>query len=287
VAVCAIPFALAQRNGAKRSAARPSIKSNLTSFRPAVPKNNPDSAPAGMISQGQSTSIPARGAVPFASGGVDATGAAVVKNLLKPMLPGGAACIPGTWSTATTGPSARYRAGGCTDGTFVYVYGGQTSTGGFLNDLWRWTPATQTWTQLANMPTAKGNIQGAYWNGKIYVPGGFTGSHITENAIYTIATNTWTTGAPLPAPQSGQNVGFNNKIYNFGGNPGAQNTVTIYDIAANTWSTGAAMPVGITYGRATADWHRRRHNHNEYALSLQLRGKYLGNDGPTSDGAHQ
>ena len=109
---------------------------------------------------------------------------------------------------------------------------------------------TQIWTQLANMPTAKQNIQGAYWNGKIYVPGGFNGAHITENAIYDIATNTWSTGAPLPAAQTGANVAFNNKIYNFGGNPGPQSTVTIYDIATNTWSTGAPMPVAITYGRA-------------------------------------
>jgi len=103
------------------------------------------------------------------------------------------------------------------------------------------------------MPTAKGNIQGTYWNGKIYVPGGFAaGVHITENAIYDIATNAWSTGAPLPAAQTGTNAAFNNKVYNFGGNPGPQSTVTIYDIATNTWSTGAAMPVAITYGRATA-----------------------------------
>src|SRR5262249_28878987 len=159
---------------------------------------------------------------------------------------------PAPWSTAAPGPSARYRAGGTTDGTSSYVYGGQTSTGGFLNDLWRWNPATETWTQLANMPTPKGNIQGAYWNGKIYVPGGFAaGVHITENAIYDIATNTWSTGAPLPAAQTGTTVAFNNKIYNFGGNPGTESTVTIYDIAANTWSSGAAMPVPITYGRST------------------------------------
>jgi N-acetylneuraminic acid mutarotase len=102
------------------------------------------------------------------------------------------------------------------------------------------------------MPTGKQNIQGAYWNGKIYVPGGFTTVHITENAIYDIATNTWSTGAPLPAAQTGTNVAFNNKIYNFGGNPGPQATVTIYDIATNAWTTGASMPVPITYGRSTA-----------------------------------
>src|SRR5205814_10348641 len=66
-----------------------------------------------------------------------------------------------------------------------------------------------------------------------------------------IGTNTWTTGAALPAAQSGQNVAFNNKIYDFGGNPGPVSTTRIYDIATNTWSTGAPMPVTITYGRAT------------------------------------
>jgi N-acetylneuraminic acid mutarotase len=241
VAVCAIPFALAQsrsRGTTNRSATGPAVA------------GNPDFAPPG-FSKVHPPSIPARGAAALASGAVDATGAAVVKNLPAPVFPEGGCGTPGPWSTATPGPPVRYRAGGCTDGTYVYVYGGSNASAQYLNDLWRWTPATQTWTQLANMPTGKSNIQGAYWNGKIYVPGGYIGSHITENAIYDIATNTWTTGAPLPAPQSGQNVAFNNKIYNFGGNPGPQSTVTIYDIATNTWSNGAAMPVGITYGRAT------------------------------------
>ena len=58
------------------------------------------------------------------------------------------------------------------------------------------------------MPTAKQNIQGAYWNGKIYVPGGFTGAHITENAIFIIATNTWSTGAPLPSSPNGNKRSF-------------------------------------------------------------------------------
>ena len=162
------------------------------------------------------------------------------------------ACDPGAWNTVTTTPQppTRYRAGGVSDGTFVYVYGGGDSTGALLNDLWRWDPATQTWTQLANMPTGKQNIQGAYWNGKIYVPGGFTTAHITENAIYDIASNTWSTGAPLPTTQTGTNVALNNKVYNFGGNPGPQSLCRVYDIATNSWSSIASMPVATTYGRA-------------------------------------
>src|SRR5580765_4862237 len=256
--VCAIPFALAQsrsRGNTKPGVIKPTVLPNLTSLRStistthAVPAN-PDFAPPGVIGGqigGQLSSLRTDGAVALASG------AAVVKNLGAPLFPEGGCGTPGPWSTATPGPLARYRAGSSTDGQYVYVYGGGDSTVGNYNDLWRWNPVTQIWTQLANMPTAKQNIQGAYWNGKIYVPGGFvnaTATHITENAIYDIATNTWSTGAPLPAAQTGANVAFNNKIYNFGGNPGPQNTVTIYDIATNTWSNGAAMPVAITYGRA-------------------------------------
>jgi N-acetylneuraminic acid mutarotase len=159
---------------------------------------------------------------------------------------------PGPWHTGTAGPPARYRCGGASDGTSIYVFGGGNAAATFQNDLWRWDWATETWTQLANLPTGKQNIQGTYWNGKIYVPGGFTTVHLTENAIYDIATNTWSTGAPLPVARTGATVAFANKVFVFGGNPGPTNETRIYDIATNTWSLGANMPVATTYGRAIA-----------------------------------
>ncbi|HEX6605866.1 MAG TPA: S-layer homology domain-containing protein [Chloroflexia bacterium] len=157
---------------------------------------------------------------------------------------------PGPWATSTVGPSARYRTGATTDGTYVYVYGGSTSAATYLSDLWRWDPTGQTWTQLASMPTGKSNIQGSYYDGKIYVPGGYNNSHMAEMAIYDIAGNSWSTGAPEPAIRSGATAAYNGKIYVFGGNPGPSNQTLIYDIAGNSWSTGANMPVAITYGRA-------------------------------------
>ena len=125
--------------------------------------------------------------------------------------------------------------GAAAAGQYVYIYGGGTSTTTGDNQVWRWDSTTETWTQLANMPTAKQNIQGAYWNGKIYVPGGYTSAlvHITENAIYDIAANTWSTGAPLPTGKSPATAAWNGKIFAFGGNPGPTNTTYIYDIATN------------------------------------------------------
>jgi hypothetical protein len=251
LAVCVIPFALAQRNTTKRNATKPGVTANTNlsgiasaSTRFSTARELPISA--DVARPGHASAKPV---VRLAETKAKAS-ASSTRHLPR----GTGNLCPGPWNTSTTGPALRYRAGGCTDGTFVYVYGGGDDVGNNYNDLWRWDPATETWTQLANMPTAKQNIQGAYWNGKIYVPGGFvtaTATHITENAIYDIATDTWTTGAPLPAPQTGTNVAFNNQIYNFGGNPGPQSTVSIYDIATDSWTTGASMPVTITYGRAT------------------------------------
>ena len=123
VAVCAIPFALAQsrsRGTARGTVARPTVLPNLTALGLAVPKThavpaNPDFAPAGVIKE-QLSRVRTRRVTMPASGAVDASGAAVVKNPLAPLFPEGGCGTPGPWSTATPGPPARYRAGGTTDG---------------------------------------------------------------------------------------------------------------------------------------------------------------------------
>ncbi len=180
-------------------------------------------------------------------------------------------CVLDGWKDYTPEPSASYRAGAASDGQYLYIFGGQytpTAPGSpgasaeinsadginapeaYRGTTWRYNPLTNVWTTLADMPTAKGNIQGAYWNGKIYVPGGYNGGFLAELAIYDIASNTWSTGAPLLAARSGgATAAYNGKIYSAGGNPGPVNEVQIYTIASNTWSNGAPLPVSISYGR--------------------------------------
>ena len=119
MAVCAIPFALAQSRsrGTARGTVAQSPKFDLA--RPAVPQNytvpaNPDFAPPGVI-QEQLSGLPTDGVASLPNGAIDASGA-VVTNLPAPLFPEGGCGTPGPWSTATPGPPARYRAGGCTDG---------------------------------------------------------------------------------------------------------------------------------------------------------------------------
>src|SRR2546429_1326203 len=85
----------------------------------------------------------------------------------------------------------------------------------------------------------------------IYNIAGFgLGIQTTTTRIYDIATNTWTTGAPIPEPNGLSDHAttyFNVKLYVAGGFNGsvATNAVRAYDIATDTWSTLASLPQAL------------------------------------------
>jgi uncharacterized repeat protein (TIGR01451 family) len=104
-------------------------------------------------------------------------------------------------------------------------------------------PLATGWTDLASNPHGMRQSGVVYYNGKLYVIGGYTGSAATYVDIYDIATNTWTSGTPVPVATSWWDcVEIGGKIYCAGGYTTAgQTTLRIYDIATNSWTTGAAM----------------------------------------------
>ncbi|HEX6504394.1 MAG TPA: choice-of-anchor tandem repeat GloVer-containing protein [Terriglobales bacterium] len=84
-------------------------------------------------------------------------------------------------------------------------------------------------------------------NGKIYVVGGTTtgSSIIATNQVYSVATNKWSTAAPLPSPLTdGAGAVVNGILYVIGGYNGTSvvNTVYAYNPATNTWTSKATMP---------------------------------------------
>jgi len=86
--------------------------------------------------------------------------------------------------------------------------------------------------------------------GKIYNIAGFgLGMQTTTTRIYDIATNSWTTGAPIPEANglSDHATAYSNGIiYVAGGYNGAAiNTVRAYNIATNTWSVLAPLPQAL------------------------------------------
>ena len=87
------------------------------------------------------------------------------------------------------------------DGTYIYILGGSIA-GNLTNTLYRYDPATNTYTTLANLPLSTSAQAAVYLNGKIYRIGGCGNggcSFGTDQVdIYTIATNTWASGPAYP-----------------------------------------------------------------------------------------
>jgi N-acetylneuraminic acid mutarotase len=107
------------------------------------------------------------------------------------------------------------------------------------------TCLTDTWKELADMPTARFYHVVAEVNEKLYAIGGYyDGSILNVNEEYDPSTNTWTTKTSMPTARYGPAAAaVNGKIYVIGGNDtGNLDVVEEYDPATDTWATKTIMP---------------------------------------------
>ncbi|TKJ34458.1 MAG: hypothetical protein CEE38_18100 [Planctomycetes bacterium B3_Pla] len=114
-----------------------------------------------------------------------------------------------------------------------------------------------TWTQKADMPTARSGPSTSVVDGKIYAIGGVTayrGTDLATVEVYDPVTDTWTQKADMPTPRGGlATSAVNGKIYAIGGGSGGlRNKVEEYDPATDTWTEKADMPTGRIWLAASA-----------------------------------
>ena len=172
----------------------------------------------------------------------------------KPPAPPQGTC-PTPWSFVASMPLDLYGAASASDGTSAYFAGGYSFSviPGTVNVFNRYDPGTDTWTALASMPTAAAMAVGVYYppTNKIYVFGGAdfdAGTNYNLTQIYDIATDTWSSGAPMPDVRSfsaGGYVAATDKIYILSG----YNTGTVDSAQPNTWEYD---PVADTWTDLTA-----------------------------------
>jgi len=102
----------------------------------------------------------------------------------------------------------------------IYTFGGFTTTGGPIqNSSFKYNVSNGVWSQLAPMPSPRGEVGVAELNGIIYCMGGWTGNIESDrNHAYNIATGTWSVKANLPFRMASNDaVAYNGKIYLVGG----------------------------------------------------------------------
>jgi N-acetylneuraminic acid mutarotase len=134
----------------------------------------------------------------------------------------------------------------------VYVFGGGDSNTGVVTNATRIYDVTAgTWSAGANMPDVRAFMAEGYFNGKIYLVGGYSTGNISPAFAqvweYDPIANTFsTTRLDMPATLGGAGSAvINGHLYVAGGRD-ATNVVVAslydYDIAANTWTARANMP---------------------------------------------
>ena len=178
-----------------------------------------------------------------------------------------------TWTQIAPYPAAVELPSAVSDGTSIYIMNGARSPTDYSTDVFRYNPATNTYTPLASNTVGTWNQTAVFLNGKIYKIGGTAASSQTALEIYNIATNTWAPGAPLPtAAGFASSWAQGNFIYVAGGTNAAGvgvNKTYRYDPAANTWSDAAIADLPASRWAAACDF---------YNDSVVLAGGYVGGD---------
>lgn len=140
----------------------------------------------------------------------------------------------------------------------IYLWGGWNGSS-LLASLSVYTPASDSWASGANAPlAARGSSYAVGSDNFVYQLSGHSSSGKTTSCYrYNTISNTWASIAACPnAVWESSAIGYNNKIYVFGGeavisgNALSSNYVQIYDIATNSWSMGSSMPVSLMQHKA-------------------------------------
>src|SRR4029078_7320528 len=261
VAVCAIPFALAERNTIKlgKPALRP-VTLAQTGFdmpkallQPRIPggpcipawQSGPDQPPARYAFQaalGTDNML-------YVAGGQTADMVPTLYDQVSRY-----DSTTNTWSNVAPLPVPLGQGTiGASNGK-IYLAGGFIGGTNVTNALRIYDIASNSWTSGANMPTSPGveAAAGAVVNGKFYVMGGDDFNNgLNTTFIYDIATNAWTTGATLPDSRTNTSATvYNGLISLYGGVilPGFTTTDTLlrYDPVANSWTNlGSAGTAGL------------------------------------------
>src|SRR5438309_3856534 len=160
-----------------------------------------------------------------------------------------------TWTPVAPLPEPRAWFSGTTDGTYIYLLGGEDQNFNTTATLWRYDPISNTYNTGLPPYTIPTYFHAcAYLNGKIYRISGRAIGTDFHVEVYDIATNTWSMAANYPfANHSLMAVALGNYVYGAGGNAFPDKTYR-YDPRTNTWDDAAIadLPAGRTAAAAGA-----------------------------------
>jgi len=161
--------------------------------------------------------------------------------------------LPGTWIQKANMPDPNPPNGrglgiGFAIGNYGYM-GFGTNNGNDYDDLFRYDPSADSWTQMASMGTEIEDLVSMVINNKAYAGIGYSrqlNDFTTMFSEYDPSANTWTAKASFPGVKRQDAFGFsvgNSGYVCFGYNPEQANTdVWQYNPSADTWTQKNNFP---------------------------------------------
>ena len=129
----------------------------------------------------------------------------------------------------------------------AYFFAGRDSSGVARNDLWRYTPSTDSWESLGTTPlSVRVNATACVYQGKAYIGLGFHGQYGQESAYlrdwwsFEPKTNTWTRLADYPNANTDcatSFVGENDLYVGYGFSWSYKRDMYRYSIVTNQWDS--------------------------------------------------
>lgn len=143
-------------------------------------------------------------------------------------------------------PSPRAAAVCFVVGDYAYVFGGRDVEGHYLNDLWQYDMANDTWHSMGESPLrSRVNATACVHNGIAYLGLGFNGQYSTSTGYlsdwwsYDANTNTWQQLSDFPATTTARAISLvgDGELYvGYGFCLTYERDMYRYDIAKDTWS---------------------------------------------------
>lgn len=143
-------------------------------------------------------------------------------------------------------PSPVAGAGWCVYNNEIYAFGGRNNSGNYTNDIWKYTPSTDTWENIGVAPfDACVSLSACVVNDCGYIGLGYTGPIHRETSYrrdfweYNFITNTWKRLADFPSNTTVKNclLADDNAIYAlYGFYRQFTNDIYRYDMSTNSWT---------------------------------------------------
>jgi N-acetylneuraminic acid mutarotase len=155
-------------------------------------------------------------------------------------------------------PAGRFMHAAAALGERIYLLGGREFQETTV--AWVFDPETETYEQIADLPTPQNGLSAVAFNDRVWAVGGMNafGIAVPKLRYHDAESDAWVEMQPmLTARRDAVAVFHDGRLYVIGGdNNGAVQSVEVYDPATNRWAQGPALPearsgaVGVSYNGA-------------------------------------